>query len=335
MKKLLLAAFALSAFVLISCSNDSTSGNSGTNSDNPPAPTNDTRATIDLRNKDSSGVSVSRTARTAEEDAPIGKFLKLDSNANYTGPLTDEDLQSMISFEDNEKGIKVNYKTPASLNEYALYVYFRYMDNNGNWSTRQDFDLFSMHDVVGEDAHVKQAYSWVYPFVLPEKTYTFGIHFQYVKAKYIQGEVKTTEEGPNFLIYYQITPKHGIGIIDDLPKDWNTPDYTVFKDGVLTLENVIPPESEYKLQKTISLYGTNSKDKYWTDFKWIGGGDEDITDKPDSATTMDLRNQNIHTDYPYVYCEFLYKYYLEGFDYCYFQTPSFMSKIIENTDFKN
>ncbi len=312
MKKLLLLVTALTVFALISCSQ--TSGDSDSDSASDPDVTE-----VDLRNKNSSGTSVSRTA--ANNNESIGEYVKTDDDYNY-GPLTDADLENLISFEDDEKGFKINYTTPASLREYKLMTRIIYIDNSKHWSTRQNIEMYA----INENGHVKDSYSWVYPLVLPGNTYNFAIQFQYSK----DGDPNP----PDFQLFYRVTPKHGIGIIDDLPEDYNSADYTDFEDGVFSLHDVIPVESEVKLQKSIGLFGTKSSDKYWTgDFKWIDGYDEDITDDPDSATIMDMSERGTVTDYPYVYCQFMYKYCLEGFDGCNFQTPEFVSEIIKNKYF--
>ena len=329
MKKLLLIASVLTAFALISCSQANNESGSG-----------DTQKEVDLRNKNDSGKSVKRSAAPdtddaadTDEDAPIGKYVKKDPDCRY-GSLTDEDLEKLVSFEDDEKGFKINYTTPEALKEYALMTRIIYIDNNKNWSTRQNIELAAINKVVGSDAFVKDSYSWVYPLVLPGKTYTFAIQFQYYKATVSSTGFNVGEAGPDFQLYYSVTPKHGLGIIDDLPEDYNSVEYTEFKDGVFSLVNVIPVESEVKLQKSIGLYGTTSSTKYWEtgEFAWVDGYDEDITDSA-SATILDMTKRGKVTDYPYVYCQFLYKYYLEGFDDSNFQTPDFMSQIIKNTYF--
>ncbi len=336
MKKLLLVTIALTAFVLFSCNQAASSDDTKKTSGGTEKPAGSSTNEVDLRNKDKSGTSVKRSAAAdADDDAPIGVYVKKDPTCKF-GPLTDEDLEKLISFEDDEKGFKINYTTPEALKDYVLLTRIIYIDKNGNWSTRQNIDRYAINEIVNSKAHVKDSYSWVYPLVLPGNTYSFAIQFQYyTPTVYSKDAFGLVSAGPDFQLFYSVTPKHGIGIIDDLPEDYNSPDFTVFEDGVFSLKNVIPVESESSVIKSIGLYGTNLSDKYWTDFQWIDGYDEEITDEPDSAITIDMTKRGKVTAYPYVYCQFMYKYYLKDYDDCDFQTPEFCSEIIENTFFVN
>lgn len=314
MKKLVLVLISISFVGLfLACSSDVKS------------PYN-SKPIIDLRNKDVNGNNVSRNAIAPSEE-PIGKFVRKEID-HYYGSLTDEDLQSMISFEDDEKGFKINYKTPDKLKgkDYFFLTRIYYIDGNGNWSTCQNLNS----DFVNEDSHVVDEVSWVYPLVLPGKTYTFAIQFQYANND------PEGEKGPDFQLYYEVTPKHGRGIVDDLPKGYDSVSYTSFENGIFSLVDVIPPESEYELLKTGALWSIDENTSHWlvtANRKWLRGFDEEITDEQ-SALVKDF-NGFVTTDLPYVFCQFSYKYYLEDFDYCYFNTPGFTSKIIDNIEFRN
>lgn len=287
---------------------------------NPP------KLTIDLRNKDING-NISRNAITTNK-GPIGQFFKKEIDCYY-GDLTDEDLLTLISFEDAEKGFKIIYKTPEKLQgkNYHFQTRIFYIDGNNNWSTCQNINF----NYINENGCVIDECSWVYPWVLPGKTYTFAIQFQYANND------PEGPKGPDFQLYYKVTPNHGIGIVDDLPKDYDSIDYTSFENGIFSLINVIPPESEYELLKTGALWGIDVNTEHWgqnANRQWLKGFDDEITDDENSALVKDF-NGFVTTDLPYVFCQFSYKYYLEGFDYCYFNTPGFTSKIIDNVEFKN
>lgn len=301
-------------FVVTSCAN----GNSDDSKQKDWQETNSTNTRIvDLRNKDSSGNVVSRSV--VNPSSPIGTFLEKGGAQSYGG-LTDEQLANIISFEDDDNGFKINYTTPESFKTYTLSTRIIYIDGNGKWSTRQNIN----DNEINENGKVKDSYSWVYPLVLPGKTYKFAIQFQY----------RGSGNPPDFQLIYEVTPLHGKGIIDDLPSNWESSDYTEFKDAVFSLKNVIPVESSSGVRKSYGLYGTNSATEYWVDFKWVGGGEEQITNDSD-AKTINMKNRNYHTNYPYVYCQFFYRYDIEGFDFCNFEAPEFVSKIIRNTDFLN
>ena len=312
MKKIIAGALlVISSLVFVTgCSH-------GNDDKNQPESKSSNSRTIDLRNKDSSGNVVLRSAADPASSAPIGVFLEKGGAQSYGG-LTDEELAAIISFEDDPDGFKINYTTPASFENYTLSTRIIYIDGNGKWSTRQNIN----NNEINENGKVKSTYSWVYPLVLPGKTYKFAIQFQY-----------GGNNAPDFQLIYNVTPLHGKGIIDDLPSDWDSSVYTDFKDAVFSLNNVIPVESSLGVRKSYGVYGTNSATEYWVNFSWIGGGEEQITSESD-ARVIDMRNKGYKTNYPYVYCQFFYRYDIEGYDFCNFEAPEFVSKIIQNKNFK-
>ena len=233
MKKILPLLIAITTCIATACSpaTNSTSASSTT--------------ILDLRNKNSSGTSVTRTINN---NGAIGVFLEKDLGSQSFGSLTDTELENIVSFSDAENGFTINYTTPESLRDYQLMTRIIYIDNNNNWSTRQNIEQSAINITDNTGTHVRSSFSWVYPLVVPGRTYKFAIQFQYSK--------NGVTNPPDFQLYYHITPQHGIGIIDDLPRGYNSSDYTNFSNGVFSLQNVIPVESEVPVQKSIGMFGT-------------------------------------------------------------------------------
>ena len=282
---------------------------------------NDEKITIDLRNKDNTGNSIQREAVNSS-DSEIGYFYGTDEGEIDFGGLTEEDLRALISFADDENGVKVTYKAPEKYKNNYFMTRMIYIDGNGHWSTREtpNYDKLNARVYNSETGNFEKIseYSWVYPLVLPGKTYKFSIQFQYTG-------------GPDFQLYYLVTPKHGLGIIDDLPKGWVSSDYSKLEDSVFSLIDVIPVETKGVVKKSIGLWANDIKE-YWGTSTFVGCYDEDIENE-ESATFVDLKKMNYFTDKKYVFCQFMYKYYLEGFDDCDFQTPDILTPFTENTYF--
>ena len=276
MKKQLLFFISFFLFALVSCSD---SNSSLKEISNPPS-------FIDLRNKSFSEKSMSK--KSIGSNIGIGCYIGKDNNSKCFGILSNEDLKSIVSFEDDKIGFKINYNTPKKLEEYSLITRIVYIDGNGKWSTRQNINYAAINEFNIDTGSyvVKSQYSWVYPFVLANKTYKFAIQFQYSKEK--------ISNPPDFQLYYEITPLHGIGIIDDLPYNWNSSDYVSIKDALVSINNVIPVESSNGVFKSIGLFGTHSNNTYWNEFSWIGGYDEKIEDEENSSTTIDMSEKNYY-----------------------------------------
>lgn len=280
---------------------------------------------IDLRNKDSNGISVARTAIN-NESSDIGVFYAKDEGSRSFGGLTDEELEALITFEDDENGVKVNFTSPDKFKDYWFMTRMIYLDGNENWSTRMTPDMVAINHYSSETNTfvVNSEISWVYPLVLAGGTYKFAIQFQYRKDGIDESLC------PDFQLYYILTPKHGLGIIDNLPKGWDSAKYAHLDNSVFYLTNVIPIDVT-GVKKSIGLWETDEL-KYWGSSHMVGCYDEDIDDISD-ATTVDLKSKDYYSEKKYVFCQFMYKYYIDGFDNCCFQTPDFLTPLTENTYF--
>lgn len=272
---------------------------------------------VDLRNKDSNGVSVSRAA--ANDLEFHWEFIEKDAGSRY-GDITDVEIDSLISFEDDQEGFKVNFTNLERLRQYTLLMRIIYMDGNQNFSTRQEIHYSELNDLqIG--GSVKN-YSWVYPLVIPGKTCKFAIQFQYF-----------TSDGtaPDFQLYYNVTPLHGIGIIDDMSSEAKNADHFRIDGTTVYIEDVIPVEAEGTIFKKFGIFTKDDNTSgQWQDMKWLEGYSEAISDEQGSATTIDLSRITSKSASKYFFFQFNYGYNIEGYDFCEFATPDFISSIHPN-----
>lgn len=213
---------------------------------------------------------------------------------------------------------------------YWLKMRVFYIDGNNNWSTVQELDDQKLNGGVYDEKGVwlgsnNHDYSWVFPFVLSGKSCKIVIQYQYFKDDVAY---------PDFEAYYSINPKHGLGVIDDLPADWDSTKFTSIKPTEYTIHDVIPVESS-KVVKSLIVWGNDSTTP-WTKPKWLDEIDEELTDadKTNKGFTTDLtKAKKAYSDKPYMFCQLSFTYYLEDYPYCKFHSPEFLSPVIENTYF--
>lgn len=276
---------------------------------------------IDLRNKDLNG-NITRSVVTSEFSY---SYEGLDQSINSsTGPLTEEDVKSLITFSDDPNGFRVTYTDSPKLDNYTIsYIDIHYIDGNENFSTKQNLTSYCRN----EFALTKETFSWVYPLVNPGKTYKFS-----VRIKWYCNE--NTSDNFTLQIFYNITPTHGIGMIDDLPRNYDSSDYVTLENKLLTIHDVIPVESTDVVEKQVQIFGKKTNSDHWiTEVHHVKSYRVEITSFDDnSAITFDFSNENLETELPYLFCQFMYTYTLEGYDYCKFYTPEFLSPIVKSSN---
>lgn len=270
---------------------------------------------IDLRIKNAAGQSISRAAEDEAVEFSY-KFLEIGGNPKL-GLLTREEAKNILTFEDDPQGIKINCTVPEkydSINWFELV----YIDGNANWSTRQQADWF----VYGD----KRNFSWLYPLVIPGNTVKFVIQLM----------MGANENEANFQIYYEVTPVHGIGIVDDLPAGYDESKYISYSNGKVSLNNVIPPDSSTIVTKSVGFWGAehSSKVQVWD-------GTSDMFSYYPSNIKLDY--YGMPTDFylftngvsskPYFFIQCGYDYTIEGFDGLKFASPRICTDPIENNFF--
>lgn len=285
-----------------------------------------TKVTIDLRNKDASGnVSRSVTEDFTETELPF-TLVGFDSNQRFNG-LPVEQAKNIAKFYDAENGVKIVISKPEYLQgkNFILSSNIIYIDNNSNWTNRQNLNWEKLNPYNEENFQYCMAdtVEFVYPFVLPNTKTRLVI-------QYIFGD-PSGEPAPDFQVVYEFTPKHGLGVVDDLPKTWNSTDYTSLVDRTFSLEDVIPVEAT-EVVKVVTLYSTNNRSDYWNGMEWCGSYTEEILTQDDALSIV--IPEDIKATKDYIFAQFVYQYNIEGFDYCHFSTVDFTSKIIDATPYK-
>ena len=317
MKKTKLLALSLCAVTLL------VTGCKNPGADVPPV-----SKTIDFRNKAKDGtVFAGRSVRAAGDDTALTQeFLGVSRYAGYefTG-LTDEEVGKIITFEDSAAGLKVVFNTPESYKGKQLYQLDMILeDENGNWSTGVSVDK----SVIADNLSVaKESFSFEYPLVYPDVSQKF--HFQ------------VYFEGTNGQWSYSVTPKHGKARVDALPKGYVDENYCSYKDGLISLNDVIPPEAQEVSKEATLRLKKEGQDK------WSSNGDrlisiknklEDYGQKND-AYIGDISNIDIDgnpvdmSEYPYFFVTMQYKYKLKNYDLLTFSSPNLSSKVYENNFF--
>lgn len=284
---------------------------------------------IDLRNKDTKGNVVTRNVSDEDsKDVFNVEFLRIEDYRGNVDLLSEDDIKDLLTFEDDTEGFKINFKNPEKMKDYNVDMNVCYVDDNYNASTRQILDYFWLNNYKEEEGCyvVRENVSWVFPLIIPNKKCQFLFHISF------NGK-NGSDDGISFMSIYEITSAHGIGIIDNLPKGFKSYEYTSVENGIFSLHDVIPVESK-QVKKSINIFSSNRSEVHWDPTgQWIGALTEDITDEENSEFCMDLNKIENTSDAPYFFCQFQYQYELEGYDYCTFNTPEFLSYITENTIF--
>lgn len=303
----------------------------------PPSGGLTLRTGIDFRNKDKSGETVSFRsvdgyARAADDTALVQSMGKITTNE---GGLSDSEIAKIITFEDSPAGIKVIFNTPEAMKGSCLdYFQMDYVEPSGKWSTQLQLDNEIRND---ENWKVRDKFEFEYPLVLPDVETNFVFQIK-------------SNNGINISFYKKVTPKHGKAKVDDLPDNMGEKDfYSEFKDGVMVLKNVVPPEA-HKVWKTIYVQGIKSDYKrddieFWENW-WTGDcvqvkaieKDVDFGHKDDfyigDMPTIDWGNSPIDfSNHPYCKVFIRYLYNLKNFDGLIFSTPNIESSTLSSSFF--
>lgn len=259
---------------------------------------------------------------------------------NFTA-LTKEELNALVTFEDDTNGFKINYTTPEKLlNKYYINnLQVISYDANDNISTRQYMKTGKLNETIDGKYCVTREYSWTYPFVIPDKTYSFLIQFGFISSN-------DEDDKFDFQLKYTITTKHGFSEPQSLPKGFDSKKNCKLENGVFTtsIKDLLPTENNeisiYNIQKDLTVWGTNS-DRYWdfdhSDCQWLANKTLDIdTEDPDSRYIVDLtKYSEIDTKgKEKVYCQFMYKFLIDGYDYCSFNSPELLTAIVPISNLK-
>lgn len=301
-------------------------------------PTQDVKQVIDLRIKDSNGNVVRSVTENSVQAEELEYSININQNQNF-GDFTEEMIENLVKFYDDENGFKIALTVPESFSGSLENVNVIYIDDNKNWSTVQALNWDTIHywDVNLGDITSYDNIEWVYPLTTPNKKFYFAIQFFFKSC--------------NFQVEYSLTPKHGIGMVDDLPVGWKSSDFISINENVLTLNDVIPvevvktvinengeEEEVITVHKMVTVFATDTKG-YWQGQVAIGGYTEVITDLSKSLELeipVDdaISEQYKGNAYKYIYIQFYYNFILEGFESTTFRTNEFLTEITENTVFK-
>lgn len=311
MRKFLFCFLVLISF--ISCNQNANSGDKGV---------------IDLRNKDAVG-NICRAVEDVDLSF-VGQEIDVkiieQENQNY-GFFSLEEAKKYFKLYHDERGVKLTVNKPEVFpDNLGFKVNINYIDNNGNWSTKLDVSNSHFRDEYGIELF-KQTTDVIFPLVLPNKETYLVIQYYFLNAY-----------GPsvNFAIGYKFVPKYGLGVIDDLPLGWNSEDYISVQDYTLYLHDVIPVEAiEVKEQAEIWLKPTNET------YQWDGGTYyKNLTEEADDLLSFELPKDLIPLNYKalvdiykYIFVSYSYFYKIDGIDYGYFFTPSFLTEHLDINDF--
>lgn len=300
------------------------------------SPEHTLRTGIDFRNKDKSGETVSFRSidgysRTAEDSTLVQSMGEITKNESG---LTNEEIAEIITFEDSSAGIKVIFNTPEAMKGSNLdWFQMDYVEPSGRWSTQLQLDNEIRND---ENYKVRDKFEFEYPLVHPDVETNFA--FQMLSSN-----------GIKINFYKKVTPKHGKAKVDNLPDDMDNKDlYSEFKDGVMVLKNVVPPEA-HKVWKTSFVQGIKSNYKhddieFWENW-WTGDcvqvkpieKDVDFGHKDDfyigDMPTIDYEGPIDFSNHPYCKVFMRYQYKLKNFDGLVFSTPNIESSALNSSFF--
>lgn len=317
--KLLSLSLCVLSLFIVSCA-QSPSGNTESGS---------VLSKIDFRNKEKNGtVFAGRSARLADDGSALTqKFEGVSRYSNYTfDGLTDDDVAAIIHFEDSAAGIKVVFNTPESYKNKVIYqLDMTLEDESGKWSTACSVDKSVLADAEGK---VKDSFEFEYPLVHPDVSHKFW--FQVYFENNLWGHWG-----------YSVTPKHGKARVDALPADYVDSNYCKFEDGLVILNDVIPPEA-MEINKEIYLklckdgndkWG-GANDKRFSLSKDLNYGQKmdgyigDIPNIEDGGETINM------SEFPYFFVGMNYSYKIKNFNNLTFSSPSLSSNMYENSFFK-
>lgn len=282
---------------------------------------------IDFRNKEKNGnIFTGRSARAADDGSLTQAFVGVSRYGNYTFEgLTDEDISKIITFEDSAAGLKVIFNTPASYKGKEIYeLSMTLEDESGAWSTQVSVDKSVIAD---ENGKVKDSFYFEYPLVYPNVSHKFW--FQVYFENNVWGHWG-----------YTVTPKHGKARVDTLPKDYDYTKYIKFENGLVLLNDVIPPEA-LKVSKDIALKLCNDPEDKWgglQDKRFHISKDLDYGQKVDGyigdIPNIDDDGHTINmAEFPYFFVSMCYEYKIKNFETLTFRSPSLHSVMYENTFF--
>lgn len=283
---------------------------------------------IDFRNKEKNGtVFAGRSARAADDDGSLTQaFAGVSRYSYYTFEgLTEEQISEIITFEDSAAGLKVIFNTPESYKGKEIYqLDMTLEDESGAWSTQVSVDKSVIAD---ENGKVKDSFEFEYPLVHPNVSHKFW--FQVYFENNVWGHWG-----------YTVTPKHGKARVDTLPKDYDYTKYIKFENGLVLLNDVIPPEA-LKVSKDIALKLCNDPEDKWgglQDKRFHISKDLDYGQKVDGyigdIPNIDDDGHTINmAEFPYFFVSMCYEYKIKNFDTLTFRSPSLHSVMYENTFF--
>lgn len=325
--KLLMATFCITALLGISgCKQPA--GNTPSQ-ENPPVVTS---KVIDFRNKDSYGkVIAARSVLRAAEDSALEQKFEEVQEITTLGGLTEEDISQIITFEDSENGLKVFYKTPESMRgSYSPVFNMVLVDSNGNWSTQMNNRWSKI--CAGEDGIIFDEFSFEYPLVIAGKKTSFW--FQPTYKDPLTKEIKA-----EFQWRVSVTPKHGTGMVDPLPENFDSfsNEKASYKDGRFTFTNVIPPVGE-TVVKSIYVYVLKDKNEPWKfrPYGELNDYDIDYGQSTDFYLGDLVKTTDEDIDFkewPYFIVFMKYYYTVKGWDDIRFSTPVIYSPCYENDGF--
>ena len=330
----------LMAFSTISCSNAAgDSGNSNVEEKKENSVTDSQKQNVfDFRNKLPSDSSRALQSQAADESKKIYKVTTpVEVLQNYCELAAGEE-NTIFTFEaldegDSHKGIKVTYHLPESKKNSGLMgLQIRYLDGNGNYST------FCVPDNVwypyssGTDEQ-KADKVFYFPFVLPNSTVQLvGL------ASYQNSQDGSTLD---YMGKYTLNTKTGLGVIDDLPKGFES-DYShvIINNLKADIKYVIPPvEDITKMDKTINLWYTDNKEDRWDNNSRKCVGDRVIKINSEEEKyridyTTDFNSIPASAKQKYIFLQVFYTYKEKGYDGVTFRTPHIFSDLVERSSIK-
>lgn len=307
-----------------------------------PNPSKPSDQVIDLRIKNSEG-NVYRSVETEVFESTELSFTRqpLNTNQNF-GCITETMIDEMVKFFDDPNGIKICITVPEVASKKLDVINVIYIDENKNWSTNQQLNWEKVHywdnEIMGINSY--DYVEWIFPLVIPNKEIEFAMQFFF-----------NNDDGSqfSFSVIYNGVPKHGIGKVDNLPKNWVSAKYVKINDNIITVNNVIPIEevkeeidTEGNLQeittvtKIAQIWGTN-ENSYWNNQGLIGTYRETVTDLDQSLVfeiPVDEVSKINGSNYQNLYVQFFYEFHLDEAEGTSFKTNEFLTTITQNTAFK-
>lgn len=338
MKKLLFALFTAIciSFVFTACSNSADSSDNGGSGKKSEKTVN----ALDLRNKlTSSDRTAIRAAENDDQEETNGRVESVIAwPMTYAGAPVDVLNGSFISLKGKKEGIEITVTCPEGFQD-KKFSYFQvvYIDNNDNDST---FATVS-DTVMNKDGKVNPEFTFIYPFTKPGDT---------VKLR-IQGALSPDNDRIELVTK---TPSiGGAGVIDDLPEDFSEnriggySEWDVSTNKIRIHDVILEDGKENKGKPAINIWGTTANDGSDYNPQIIYEADLDASFDPSEEAYIDLAKLLKKTpytgikdgqpvqDYPYVFCQFEYRY--AGYENTYWRINSpqiYTNPPVKNTLFK-